>query len=133
MCFGQPFTSPSVPSSPRGTNANYLNTFCLAPYFTDLHPGYGGNFYYRMYDTALDDIDTTIVGLAKQLVMDVHGVAIEPNVIVTATWVNISHFSLSSTTKVLPFDVFYLFVYVSVFIKGPHLKLLLVFKLILPK
>jgi len=108
MCFGQPFTSPDVPSSPRGTNTNYRNAYCLAPYFTDLHPGYGGNVYYRMYDNALNDIDATIVDLAKQLVLDVYNVTIEPNVIVTATWVDISHYSFRSTTKVLPFDVFYL-------------------------
>jgi len=108
MCFGQPYTYYSPPSSPRGTDTNFQNVHCLAPYFTDLNPEYGGNVYYRMYDNALNDIDATIVDLAKQLVLDVHGVTIEPNVIVTATWVNISHYNTGSTTTVLHFDVFYL-------------------------
>ena len=109
MCFGQPFTSYSVPFSPRGTNANYRNAYCLAPYFTDLNPVTKGNVFYRMYDNALNDIDAAIVDLAKQLVLDVYDVAIEPDMIVKATWVDVLKYGDSvSSLRVLPVYFLYL-------------------------
>jgi len=121
MCFGKPFTSYSVPSSPRGTNANYRNAHCLAPYFTDLNPVTKGNVSYKIYDNVINDIDAAIVDLAKQLVLDVHDVAIEPDMIVTATWVDVlKHGDSVSSIRVLPVK----YPYVNIFVK----TILLTFK-----
>ena len=106
-----------MPSSPRGTNNNYRNAYCLAPYFTDLNPVAKGDLYYHMYDNAISVVDVTIVDLATQLVLEVHGVNIVPDMIVTATWVDVVKYGdQSSSTK-----VYYLYtfitcnVYISVF------------------
>jgi len=98
MCFAKPFTSYSVPHSPRGTNANYTNAYCLAPYFTDLNPVTKGSVLYRVYDNTVNDIDAAIVDLAKLLVLEVHDVTIEPDMIVTATWVNVLKYGDSGSS-----------------------------------
>ena len=107
MCFGQPYYLPGVPSRLRGIDTYFQDAFCLAPYFSNLVSEY---VYYRVYNNALNDIDAAIVDLAKQLVLDVHDVVIEPDVVITATWVNIqpSRFRVQYYYTVLPIIVVYL-------------------------
>ncbi|XP_053389334.1 mucin-like protein, partial [Mercenaria mercenaria] len=87
ICFNRPFNGYSIPKK-QGFNNDFLNIYCLAPYFADLDLTYTGQVWYQAYNTLADDSSQSadISIKVHDLVNELYDEEFYPVYVLKATW-----------------------------------------------
>ncbi|XP_053372974.1 uncharacterized protein LOC123561094 [Mercenaria mercenaria] len=87
LCFNRPFYGYSIPKK-QGFNYDFLNIYCLAPYFADLYLTLTGRVWYQAYNTLTDDSsESTDVSIkVHNLVNELYDEEFNPVYVLKATW-----------------------------------------------
>lgn len=85
MCFRRQYESFSIPTS-NEFNYDLLSVYCLAPYFTDLNPAFGGKVYYSAYDLLKTQNTLSADTKVQEMVHRHYNVSFKPVYILKSTW-----------------------------------------------
>ncbi|XP_053372966.1 uncharacterized protein LOC123561091 [Mercenaria mercenaria] len=87
ICFNRPFNGYSIPKK-QGFNNDFLNIYCLAPYFADLYLTFTDQVWYQAYNTLADDSSesTDVSVKVHDLVNELYDEEFDPVYVLKATW-----------------------------------------------